>query len=268
MVRFNVPDKDRYNMHVHFEIAQRIAEQISATFPGCIELEFEKCYYPYLLYSKKRYAGLMFTNPDKADYVDVKGLQLVRRDNAKIVKQISQGILDTIMYEKSADGAINVARDLIRRMLQGELEIDQFIVSKSLRGSYANPNAQPHVQVARKIRERTGQVLESGSRVPYVFVVDDHIDQKISCRAEDPVYAQEHGLELDFLYYLDNQIMSPVTAMLEVLVEDPAGMILCDPEIARLLTQMRDTRTHLLKTVKRVKTNTKNRQMEITSFFK
>lgn len=42
MVRFNVPEKDRHNMHVHFRIAEDVAQKISETFPGCIELEFEK----------------------------------------------------------------------------------------------------------------------------------------------------------------------------------------------------------------------------------
>lgn len=38
-----------------------------------IRLEFEKIYYPYLLISKKRYAGLLWTNPDKHDKMDAKG---------------------------------------------------------------------------------------------------------------------------------------------------------------------------------------------------
>lgn len=279
-------------MHVHFRIAEDVAQKISETFPGCIELEFEKCYYPYLLYvdrgmsvstlcltraprldhcrrySKKRYAGLMFTSPDKADYVDVKGLQLVRRDNAKLVKTVSQAILDALMYDKSSEKAIEIARTFVLRMLTGELDMDQFIISKSLRGTYANPNSQPHVTVARKIRERTGEVLDSGARVPYVFVVDNEIDNKlISAHAEDPQYVKDSGLQLDYLYYLNNQLMSPVTALLEVVVDDPASSILAHPEIEAVLSKMREERASLLKTVKRVKTNTKNRQMEITKFF-
>jgi hypothetical protein len=38
-----------------------------------IKLEFDKVYYPYLLISKKRYAGLLWTNPEKFDKMDTKG---------------------------------------------------------------------------------------------------------------------------------------------------------------------------------------------------
>ena len=34
-------------------------------------------YFPYLLISKKRYAGLYFTKPDKHDKMDCKGIETV-----------------------------------------------------------------------------------------------------------------------------------------------------------------------------------------------
>lgn len=57
MVIFNV---ERGNLEKHFEVAQRVADEISKTFKPPNDLEFEKCYYPYLLFSKKRYAGADF----------------------------------------------------------------------------------------------------------------------------------------------------------------------------------------------------------------
>ena len=268
MVKFKVDDDKRHCLHTHFEVAQRVAAEISKTFPGCVELEFEKCYYPYCLYSKKRYAGLMYTKPEKHDYIDVKGLQLVRRDNAPIVKIVSQGILDAIMYEKSTDKALDAARKCVLGVISGQNPLENFVVSKSLRGSYVNPNAQPHVQVARKIKERTGESLGSGERVPYVFVVDNNIDGLISSRAEDPQYVVDNNIELDYLYYLENQLMSPIKALLEVLVKDPVATILTTPEIAQIVDAMRESRKTLVRDVKRVKTNVKNNQHEITKFFK
>jgi DNA polymerase elongation subunit (family B) len=268
MVKFKVPDDKRHDMKTHFEVAQRVAAEISKTFPGCVELEFEKCYYPYCLYSKKRYAGLMYTKPEKHDYIDVKGLQLVRRDNAPIVKIVSQGILDAIMYEKSTEKALDAARKCVLGVISGQNPLENFVVSKSLRGSYVNPNAQPHVQVARKIKERTGESLGSGERVPYVFVVDNNIDGLISSRAEDPTYVVDNNIDLDYLYYLENQLMSPIKALLEVLVKDPVATILTTPEIARIVDAMRESRKTLVRDVKRVKTNVKNNQHEITKFFK
>jgi DNA polymerase elongation subunit (family B) len=41
-----------------------------------INLEFEKVYFPYLLISKKRYAGLYWTKPEKYDKMDAKGIEV------------------------------------------------------------------------------------------------------------------------------------------------------------------------------------------------
>lgn len=57
MVKFNVGEDRRYDMHAHFEVATHVAAEISKTFKPPNELEMEKTYFPYLLFSKKRYAG-------------------------------------------------------------------------------------------------------------------------------------------------------------------------------------------------------------------
>jgi DNA polymerase delta subunit 1 len=57
MAILNVGEAARHDLRAHFELAESVARRISATFKPPNELEFEKCYYPYLLFSKKRYAG-------------------------------------------------------------------------------------------------------------------------------------------------------------------------------------------------------------------
>jgi hypothetical protein len=51
---------------------------VTKIFPTPIKLEFEKVYCPYLLMNKKRYAGLLWTRPEKYDKMDTKGLETVR----------------------------------------------------------------------------------------------------------------------------------------------------------------------------------------------
>jgi DNA polymerase elongation subunit (family B) len=51
---------------------------VTQKFVKPIKLEFEKVYYPYLLISKKRYAGLYWTRPDKYDKMDSKGIEVIK----------------------------------------------------------------------------------------------------------------------------------------------------------------------------------------------
>lgn len=269
MCKFKVSEDKKYDMHEHFRVAQWVADEITKTFKHPVELEFEKTYWPYLLFSKKRYAGLMFTKPGAPDYIDVKGLQLVRRDNAPIVKDVSSEILDVIMHDRSTEKAVLAARKAILRVLLNEEPLEKFIISKALRSGYKNPDSLPHVAVAKKLKQRRGYPPASGERIPYVFVRDkDNPDGLQAQRAEDPDYVKEtDGVELDTLYYVNNQLISPITTLLEVLIDDVPKELLDHPDIAPLIKELETQRTAEIRVAKRIRTNTNNKQREITSFF-
>ena len=76
MVKFGTED-----IKEAMRLGEEAAGEISKTFISPIKLEFEKVYRPYLLLSKKKYAGLLYTKPEKHDYIDAKGIESVRRDN-------------------------------------------------------------------------------------------------------------------------------------------------------------------------------------------
>ena len=52
------------------------ADLVTTKFIKPIKLEFEKVYFPYLLISKKRYAGLYWTKPSHYDKMDTKGIEV------------------------------------------------------------------------------------------------------------------------------------------------------------------------------------------------
>ena len=269
MTILNLGEENRLNRALHMQKAKELADEITKTFKAPNELEYEKIYTPYLIFSKKRYAALMYENdPEKPSYIDVKGLQLVRRDNAPIVRDISKQVLDILMYERSFSKALSYTKKEILRVLRHEYPWEKFIVSKSLRTGYKNPDALPHVVVAEKRRQR-GNPPSSGERVPYVFVIDQlKSDLLQSQRAEDPDYAREHGMQLDTLYYIRNQILSPVTTLLDLEYTTSSSMIMDDPEIQALILSLQAEESKNIKEAKRVRFVKEKNLREITDFFK
>ena len=80
MVKFGTEDRAEA-----MRLGKIAAEEVSKIFIKPIKLEFEKIYHPYLLMNKKRYAGMYWTNLDKPDKMDAKGIETVRRDNCALV---------------------------------------------------------------------------------------------------------------------------------------------------------------------------------------
>ena len=224
MVIFNTGElKGQEMLEKSFELGKEAAERITGIFKKPIELEFEKCYWPYLLFSKKRYAGLMYTDPKKPDYIDVKGIQLVRRDITPFVKQVSTQILDILMYEKDVTKAMEFALVKGEELLKHKVNISDLTLSKSLRKDYKNQNL-PHLIVADKMEKRDpGSGPRSGERVPYVFieVINDTKKPVLQIdKVEDPVYVKTNGLRLDALYYLEHTLESPLKTLFDLFYPD------------------------------------------------
>lgn len=62
-------------------IGAEAADYVTQKFIKPIKLEFEKVYFPYLLISKKRYAGLYWTKLDKYDKMETKGIEVSKPAN-------------------------------------------------------------------------------------------------------------------------------------------------------------------------------------------
>jgi DNA polymerase delta subunit 1 len=215
-----------------WQLGEKAAEMCNELVKKPKNLELEKVYWPYILYSKKRYAAKMWTQGRdgqmKMDYIDVKGLQLVRRDNIPYVREVSKDILDIILESNDAQPAKDLAQRKAAELLDGRVPMNKLILSQKLAESYKNANLA-HVKVRDKMREREpGSEPQSGDRVPYVLVKTEKKGATQGDRAEDPGWVQRHGLELDYDYYFSNKFMNPICDLLEPLVENPKEAIFGD----------------------------------------
>lgn len=193
------------------------AEQCTKLFKAPNDLELEKVYCPYFLYSKKRYAAKMYEKKgDKVVFkkIDVKGLQVVRRDSCPFVRETLKGLLGQILESSDPLPVIETARKAARDLMQGRVPIEKLLMSKQLASDYKVP--MPHVAVRDKIRKRApGSEPQQGDRVSFVIVTGPG---RMYEKAEDPAWVRDRGLAIDFQYYFTNQFKKPIQDLLEPLV--------------------------------------------------
>ena len=246
-----------------FRISEEAAERISRTFPKPIELEFEKVMFPFVLYTKKRYASLVWTSPDAPDKVDFKGIQIVRRDNCHYVKETLTSVYNCLLYERDIDKCIELAHSCIRELIENGVPIEKLTITKSLKGEYKSTNL-PHVVLSKRMKERDPMNYpKPGERVPYVFIINDGTKQFE--KVEHPEYVTENNLEIDTEYYLKHQLANPLQDIFNiVLLNDPQKRTF-NPysRIQRELMFIKDYKD----SIRMIEENKKNGQSMITSFF-
>ncbi len=218
MVEFDVQGrKGQEAIDYSWQLGEQAAEQCTKLFKAPNDLELEKVYCPYFLDSKKRYAAKMYEK--KGDSVvfkkiDVKGLQVVRRDSCPFVRETLKKLLEMVLESSDPTPVIEAAREAARNLMQGKVPMEKLLMSKQLAAEYKVPT--PHVAVRDKIRARApGSEPQQGDRVPFVIIKGDG---KMYEKAEDPVWVKEKNLSIDFQYYFTNQFKKPVQDLLEPLV--------------------------------------------------
>jgi DNA polymerase elongation subunit (family B) len=225
---------DNRSVKLAITLGKLSGELIKSRLPHPHDCEYEKVYYPLGLVKKKGYVGNKFVFDMHNYKLDFMGIALKRRDNAPIVKEIYNGIIDYLINQKNPKEAINYTKICINKMFNGEYNMKYFLQSKKLKlkESYKNWERMAHVYLADKITKRDpGNILQSGDRIEYAYIkVPPSTNGKKLLQGdiiETPEYIIEHELEIDYLFYLTNQIMNPILQFLE-LVDKNAKQIFDD----------------------------------------
>lgn len=185
-------------------------EKVNRNLPEFMKLEFEGFFKTGFFTStdsgegaKKKYALM-----DEDEGMKITGFEQVRRDWAPIAKKTQERVLRKVL-EKDVEGAVEIAKDTIIRLKEGEVPVDELRIYTTLNKKPENyDSTAPHVEAAKKAIER-GDEISPGSTISYVITRGGG---SISQRAETLSYADSYDAE----YYIENQVLPVVVRVLKV----------------------------------------------------
>ena len=217
------PTKDlATSIDLGIKAGKRITEQCRRPY----KIAYEKTFYPFILFCRKRYVGMKYEedpNPKKAKRMSM-GIVLKRRDNAPIVKDVYGGALDLLLSGATVKEAQAFVKNILTDVLNNRVPIEKFILSKSLRDDYKNPEQIAHRVLADRMAVRDpGTAPNVGDRVQYVYVDENKGASKQGERIEHVDWVRSHNLKPDTHFYITNQIQNPVAQLFALCIEQLDG---------------------------------------------
>lgn len=204
------------------DLAKKAADKITSLCRKPYKIEYEKTFFPFILFCRKRYVGLMYEDDLNKCKRKTMGIALKRRDNAPIVKDIYGGALDILMETRNIKSCQTFVKDMLIKVLQNKVPLDKFIITKQLRDDYKNPEQIAHRVLADRMEERdAGNKPQVGDRLSFIFVSGR--EGKQGDRIEHIDYVKEKGLKPDAEFYITNQIQNPVAQLFALAIEEVDG---------------------------------------------
>ena len=223
------PLKNKEALEKSIQLGVEAEKYIQPFLKAPHKLEYEKTFWPFILFSKKRYIGnkYEFKTGDN-DYKETSmGIVLKRRDNADIVKHVYGDVIDILINKRDLKSSIKSLQNELMKLLDGKFPLDMLVITKSLRGYYKNPKQIAHKVLADRMAVRDpGNKPSSNDRIPYVYIQVKETRGKSMLqgdRIEHIDYIKEHNIKPDYAFYITNQIMKPVAQIYSLIVEKLEG---------------------------------------------
>lgn len=193
-----------------------------------LEIDIDNVFKRLLLHAKKKYAAMVSSidrkTGEEVSVLEVKGLDMRRREYCQLSKDISTFVLNKILSDSDPEQTLNEVYDYLEEMrlkIQNqEVEVSKYRINTKLSkdpNKYPNAKSMPQVQVALRLK-KDGKVIKAGSVITYVITAPSDEEDK-SSPAERARAIQElfNSLTLkpDPSYYLEKQIFAPVERLLE-----------------------------------------------------
>lgn len=202
------------------KIGEKLKEHVNKKYK-LLETDVDGYFRHTLLLKKKKYAALLVKPTSTGgfeEYVEVKGLDLVRRDWCELSHLVSDHILKLILSDTSRDVVVSKIYEYLKstakRIYNHEFPLSDFIIRKQLTKNleeYNNKRPHPHVHVAKEMR-RQGVNIKCGDVVPYVICTRTN---DVGMLFNEPCIPESCSTNenLDIEWYLSKQILPPVNRL-------------------------------------------------------
>jgi DNA polymerase elongation subunit (family B) len=190
------------------------------------DFEYDKVFYPFIIFSKKRYVGNKYEeSPDEFKETSM-GIVLKRRDNAPILKLAYGSAIYQLLNHRNIEAAVAAVKDHVKELVNGKMKLSLLTITKSLAADYAaTPPA--HKMLADRMAARDpGNAPAAGDRIGFVYIkagVGQQAQKLQGDRIETPAYIESRGLKYDAQYYIEHQLMNPIGQLFSLLVDKMPG---------------------------------------------
>lgn len=186
-----------------------------------LEIDVDNVFRRILLQAKKKYAAINLVQVDGkyVDKMEVKGLDLRRREYCNLSKEVSSQLLNDILSGDEAEVVITRIHEYLReistKMREGSVATPKYTIYTKLGKApkeYPNADSMPQVQVA--LRELSlGKNIRKDDVIAYIVTGDGkNSSEPPAKRSYTPqdVAKADSGLTPDVEWYLYKQIFPPV----------------------------------------------------------
>ncbi|RWA11726.1 hypothetical protein EKO27_g3374 [Xylaria grammica] len=187
-----------------------------------LEIDIDNIFRRILLQAKKKYAAISLVEVAGGKFVEkmeVKGLDMKRREYCGLSKEISSRILNDILSGDETEVAVQRIHEYLReisgKMRQYSVPVQKYIIYTQLGKApqdYPNADSMPQVQVALREIAR-GKNIRRGDVISYVVTGDSKTSSEpVAKRAYTPqdLTKKDSDLQVDVEWYIGKQIFPPV----------------------------------------------------------
>lgn len=208
-------------------LTEEAGKAVTAYLKPPHDFEYDKTFSPFIIFSKKRYVGNKYEESSTEYYQNSMGIATKRRDYAGIVKVIYGGAIRILLTDRDPVAAAAFVKGKLVDLAEGRVSMNQLTMTKSLRAEYKAATPPAHKMLAERMAQRDpGNAPASGDRVSFLYVLPQTGQQASKLqgeRIETPGFIKEKGLSVDAKFYMEHQLMNPISQLFALIVEQLPG---------------------------------------------